>query len=198
MSAESRAHAQLRQGLATSRSMLQGIEQDHELQQRILAAATTIATALRGGGKLLLAGNGGSAADSQHIAAEFVCRFEQERPGLAAIALTTDSSILTAVSNDYGYEHVFARQLQALARPGDVLLAYSTSGRSANILAALAQARRLGLATIGMGGSRPSPLAEACDLLLAVPAERTATIQEGHLVIGHILCGLVEQALARP
>lgn len=192
------ARDQLRQGLAASRSMLEALERDDGLQERILQAASWIATGLRAGGKLLLAGNGGSAADAQHIAAEFVCRFERERPGLAAIALTTDSSILTAVSNDYGYERLFARQLQALARPGDLLLAYSTSGRSANILAALAQARLLGLTSIGLSGSRPSPMAEACDLLLAVPAERTATIQEGHLVIGHLLCGLVEQALAQP
>jgi D-sedoheptulose 7-phosphate isomerase len=144
---------------------------------------------------VLLAGNGGSAADAQHIAAELVGRFAFDRPGLPAIALTTDTSILTAVSNDYGYENVFARQVQALGSKGDVFIGYSTSGRSPNVLRALEEARKKGIVCIGLTGSRGGPLRELCDHLLEVPTDTTAKVQVGHLILGHILCGLVESTI---
>lgn len=159
------------------------------------AASRACIECMQAGGKLLLAGNGGSAADAQHIAGEFVSRFEFDRPGLAAVALTTDTSILTAIGNDYGYERLFARQIQALGRPGDVLIAYSTSGKSPNILRGLEAARDKGMVCIGFTGNRGGPMRELCHHLLEVPSADTPRIQEGHLMLGHILCGLVEQAL---
>jgi D-sedoheptulose 7-phosphate isomerase len=171
---------------------------DERLRRAGAAAAGACVDALRAGGKILLAGNGGSAADAQHVAAEFVGRFGRERPALAAVALTTDTSILTAIGNDYGYEQLFARQVRALGRPGDVLVVYSTSGRSPNVLAALEAARAGGLATIGFTGNHGGPIRERCDILLEVPSDQTPRIQEGHMVLGHVLCGLVEQALFPP
>jgi len=171
---------------------------DERLRRAVAAAAGACVHALQAGGKILLAGNGGSAADAQHVAAEFVGRFGRERPALAAVALTTDTSILTAIGNDYGYEQLFARQVRALGRPGDVLVAYSTSGRSPNVLAALEAARAGGLATIGFTGNHGGPIRDRCDILLEVPSDQTPRIQEGHLVLGHVLCGLVEQALFPP
>ena len=171
---------------------------DERLRRAVAAAAGACVDALRAGGKILLAGNGGSAADAQHVAAEFVGRFGRERPALAAVALTTDTSILTAIGNDYGYEQLFARQVRALGRPGDVLVVYSTSGRSPNVLAGLEAARAGGLATIGFTGNHGGPIRERCDILLEVPSDQTPRIQEGHLVLGHVLCGLVEQALFPP
>jgi len=170
------------------------------LADPILLAATEAAAAaciacIRSGGKVLLAGNGGSAADAQHIAGEFVSRFEFDRPGMAAVALTTDTSILTAIGNDYGYEKLFARQVQALGRPGDVFIGYSTSGKSPNILRALETAREAGLVSIGFTGNRGGPMVELCNHLLAVPSADTPRIQEGHLILGHIVCGLVEAAI---
>ncbi|HPB75668.1 MAG TPA: D-sedoheptulose 7-phosphate isomerase [Chromatiaceae bacterium] len=145
-----------------------------------------------GGGRIFWLGNGGSAADSQHLASELVGRFERERPGLAAIALTTDSSALTAIGNDYGFEQVFARQVEALCRPGDLVIGISTSGNSPNVLRALERARTLGITTAafsGRDGGRLKDLVEAC---LIAPADNTARIQEAHLLAGHILCELVE------
>jgi D-sedoheptulose 7-phosphate isomerase len=168
---------------------------DDVLVARIQSAAAACIASLKSGGKLLLAGNGGSAADAQHIAAEFVSRLTFDRTGMAAIALTTDTSILTAVGNDYGFEHLFARQIQAIGRKGDVLVAYSTSGSSPNILRALTEARRRGIVCVGMTGNRGGPMVDLCDHVLAVPSDRTQAIQEGHLVVGHTLCGLVERAL---
>ena len=150
---------------------------------------------LKSGGKILLAGNGGSAADAQHIAGELVSRFEFDRPGLPAIALTTDTSILTAIGNDYGYEKLFSRQIQALGASGDVFIGYSTSGNSKNILNAIQEARRKGLICIGFSGASGGLMHDLCDYLLQVPAQSTPKIQEGHLVLGHILCGLIENAL---
>lgn len=158
-------------------------------------AAVACINSFRQGGKIILAGNGGSAADAQHIAGEFVSRFAFDRPGLPAIALTTDTSVLTAIGNDYGYEKLFARQVQAHGQKGDVFIAYSTSGKSPNILLALEEARARGLVCIGLTGNRGGPMHELCDHLLEVPSPDTPKIQEGHLVLGHILCGLVEQAL---
>jgi len=159
------------------------------------AAAVACIDCLRRGGKILLAGNGGSAADAQHIAAELVSRFAFDRPGLPAIALTVDTSILTAIGNDYGFEKLFARQVQALGNRGDLLIGYSTSGKSPNILRALEEARSRGLVCIGLTGNRGGPMRELCDFLLEVPSGVTPKIQEGHLVLGHILCGLVENAI---
>ena len=167
------------------------------LLARVEAAAEACITALGNGGKVLLAGNGGSAADAQHIAGEFVSRFAFDRPGLPAIALTTDTSILTAIGNDYGYEKLFARQVQAHAQKGDVFIAYSTSGKSANVIAALQEAMARGVICIGMTGNRGGPMKDLCDHYLDVPSADTPKIQEGHAVLGHILCGLVERALFR-
>jgi D-sedoheptulose 7-phosphate isomerase len=168
---------------------------------RLLAAARKIAEvligALRAGNKLLIIGNGGSAADAQHIAAEIVGRYKQDRPAYAAIALTTDTSALTAIANDYGFEQVFARQVAGLGRRGDVLLALSTSGRSPNILAALRTARECGLVTIGFTGSKGESLGALCDHLLVAPSDHTPIIQQIHLAVAHGICDEVEQALMR-
>jgi D-sedoheptulose 7-phosphate isomerase len=164
----------------------------------IITAAGTIAEALRAGGKLLLCGNGGSAADCQHMAGELVNRLSADfpRPGLPAVALTTDTSVLTALSNDVGFEAVFARQVQALGRPGDVLLAISTSGTSPNVLRAVEAARRIPLATIALTGMR-GRLNDMVDVVVAVPSEDVQHIQEAHLAIEHILCYLVERQIFR-
>jgi D-sedoheptulose 7-phosphate isomerase len=159
------------------------------------AAANACITCLQNGGKILLAGNGGSAADAQHIAGEFVSRFAFDRPGLPAIALTTDSSILTAIGNDYGYEKLFTRQIQALGNKGDMFIGYSTSGKSPNILRAFEEARERGLICIGLTGNRGGPMRELCDHILEIPSGDTPKVQEGHLVLGHIICGLVENAI---
>ena len=170
---------------------------DERLQKTLSSAATACIACMKNGGKILLAGNGGSAADAQHIAGEFVSRFAFDRPGLSAVALTTDTSILTAIGNDYGYEKLFERQVQAHGREGDVFIGYSTSGKSPNVLRAFEEARRLRIKTIGMTGNRGGPMKELCDFLLEVPSVEVPKIQEGHLVLGHILCGLVENALFR-
>ena len=155
-------------------------------------AAALLAAHLRNGGRLLALGNGGSAAQAQHIVSELVGRFVLEREPLPAIALTTDTSILTAIGNDYGFEEIFARQLRALARPGDVVLAISTSGNSRNVLRALGTARDLNLKTIGLTGQTGGEMARSVDLCLCVASDSTARIQEAHLLISHILCSLVE------
>lgn len=165
------------------------------LRPQLLRAAEVLIACYRGGGKAIFCGNGGSAADAQHLAAEFLGRYLLERRPLPALALHANTSALTAIANDYGYEQVFSRQLEALARPGDVLVGLSTSGNSASVVEALQVARRLGLTSIaltGAGGGRLAPLA---DILLAVPSTETPRIQENHILIGHCLCQAVEQAL---
>jgi D-sedoheptulose 7-phosphate isomerase len=162
----------------------------------IVDAAMLIARCLRGGGKLLLFGNGGSAADAQHLAAEFVGRFRIERQALPAIALTTDSSILTAVGNDYGFDQIFARQVQALGRPGDVAIGISTSGNSPNVTSAITQAAKQELKTIGLVGKDGGSLAKCVDISITVASTNVAMIQECHITIGHILCELVENELS--
>lgn len=157
--------------------------------------ARVVADALKSGNKLLLIGNGGSAADAQHIAAEIVGRYKQERPGWAAIALTTDTSALTAIANDYGFEQVFARQVQGLARRGDVLFALSTSGRSPNILAALKVARDLGVTTVGFTGAKGEGMRAACDHLFVSPTADTPVIQQIHMMAMHAICDEVEQTM---
>jgi D-sedoheptulose 7-phosphate isomerase len=154
--------------------------------------ALAMTAALRSEGKILWCGNGGSAADSQHLAAELVGRFRRERRGLASIALTTDSSILTAVANDYGYETVFSRQVEALGNPGDLLVGISTSGNSHNVVAALEAARSHGLITIGFTGQRGGRIAQLVDHLFAVESQDTARIQEAHILAGHMLCDWIE------
>jgi D-sedoheptulose 7-phosphate isomerase len=157
--------------------------------------AALVAERLRGGRKLLLCGNGGSAADAQHWAGELVSRFHYDRPGLPAIALTTDSSILTAIGNDYGYDRVFARQVEALGTAGDVLFAISTSGNSRNVIAALEVARARGIATVGFTGRSGGAMAALCGHCVRVPSDSTPSIQEGHEVIGHAICAMVEAAI---
>jgi D-sedoheptulose 7-phosphate isomerase len=157
--------------------------------------AARIVTTLRAGGKLLVCGNGGSAGDAQHIAGEFISRLMYDRAPLAAIALTTDTSAMTATANDYGYDHVFERQVMALGRPGDVLLGISTSGRSPNVRRAFAVGRAAGLVTLGFGGASGGPMAEDCDLLLRAPSDSTPIIQQIHITAAHIVCALVERAM---
>jgi len=149
--------------------------------------------ALADGHTIFFMGNGGSAADSQHLAAEFVGRFQKERKGLPAVALTTDTSILTAVGNDYGFERVFSRQVEALVRVGDVVVGLSTSGNSPNVVKALEVAKEIGAVTIGMTGKSGGKMADICDLCIKVPADITARIQETHIFIGHIVCELVDE-----
>lgn len=181
--------------MAEAQRVMAAMLADNALLLQVENAAQACIECMRAGGKLLLAGNGGSAADAQHIAGEFVSRFAFDRPGLPAIALTTDTSILTAIGNDYGFERLFARQVQAHGQKGDVLIGYSTSGRSPNVLRAFEEARSRGLVCIGMTGNHGGPMRELCDFLLEVPSADTPKIQEGHLVLGHILCGLVENAI---
>ncbi|MCF8038138.1 MAG: D-sedoheptulose 7-phosphate isomerase [Desulfohalobiaceae bacterium] len=164
-------------------------------KERLVEAAGVIAGKLEAGGKLLLCGNGGSAADAQHLAAEFVSRFQRERPSLAALALTTDTSVLTAISNDYGFDQIFRKQIQGLAGKRDVLLAFSTSGSSPNVLQALTQASEIGLKTIGMVGKNGDLMRKQCDYLLQVQSAETPLIQEVHIAAGHMLCSLVEYFL---
>lgn len=161
---------------------------------QIRELVTAIVDCLRGGGKLLIFGNGGSAADAQHMAAEFSGRFQRDRKALAAIALTTDPSVMTAIANDFGFEQVFARQIEALGRPGDLAIAISASGRSANVLAGVRAARAEGLRTFALTGAA-TPLAELCDGALAVPAASTARIQEQHIIAIHVVCEAVDEIL---
>lgn len=181
--------------IAEAQRVMVAMLHDEALVSALKAAAEACIGCMRRGGKVLLAGNGGSAADAQHIAGELVSRFAFDRPGLPAIALTTDTSILTAIGNDYGYDSLFARQVQAHGNEGDVFIGYSTSGKSANILRAFEEARGRGLVCVGLTGNRGGPMRELCHYLLEVPSAETPKIQEGHLVLGHIMCGLIENAL---
>ena len=183
--------------LAQSLAALERAAQDAELRGVAREIASAIVAALRAGNKLLIIGNGGSAADAQHIAAEIVGRYKQDRAALAAIALTTDTSALTAISNDYGFEQVFARQVAGLGHRGDVLLALSTSGRSPNILTALRAARERGLLTIGFTGAKGEALGTLCDHLLVAPSDDTPVIQQIHLTVAHGICDEIEQTMMR-
>jgi D-sedoheptulose 7-phosphate isomerase len=161
----------------------------------VVDAADMIETSLRGGGTFFTCGNGGSAADAQHIAAELSGRFYIDRPGLAALALSVNSSALTAIGNDYDYAEVFSRQLDGIAKAGDVLLAITTSGGSANVVKAVEKARKVGMKVIGLTGAKGAVFAEGCDLALVVPSEDVARIQEAHICAGHLICQLVEAAV---
>lgn len=180
-----------------SKSMvtLERLAQDQHILGEVERIAGACTAALRAGHKILFAGNGGSAADAQHLAAELVSRFSFDRPGLAAFALTTDTSVLTAIGNDYGYDRVFARQLNAVGNQGDVFFAISTSGRSPSILRALEEGRSKGLVTVGFTGQMGGDMPPLCDYCLRIPVSETAKIQEGHIVLGHIICGLIEREL---
>jgi D-sedoheptulose 7-phosphate isomerase len=162
------------------------------LVPQIEALADRLKACLDAGGKIVLMGNGGSAADAQHIAAELVGRFKRERGGMAALALTTDTSILTSVGNDYGFEHVFARQVGALCGPNDALIGISTSGNSGNVVRAIEEGKRLSLYCVGLLGGSGGKLKEMCDFALIAPSDDTPRIQEIHILIGHILCELLE------
>jgi D-sedoheptulose 7-phosphate isomerase len=183
--------------LGRSLAALERATQDAALLSSARKIAAVIIAALRSGNKLLIIGNGGSAADAQHIAAEIVGRYKQDRPAYAAIALTTDTSALTAIANDYGFEQVFARQIEGLGQRGDVLLALSTSGHSRNILTALRAARERGLVTVGFTGSKGEALGAHCDHLLVSPTDDTPIIQQIHLAVAHGICDEIEQTMMR-
>jgi D-sedoheptulose 7-phosphate isomerase len=183
--------------LKLSLAALERATQDTSLLAVARNIAEVIIAALRSGNKLLIVGNGGSAADAQHIAAEIVGRYKQDRPAWAALALTTDTSALTAIANDYGFEQIFARQIEGLGQRGDVLLALSTSGRSPNILAALRSARTRGLVTIGFTGAKGATLAAHCDHLLVAPSDDTPVVQQIHLTFAHGICDEIERTMMR-
>lgn len=178
--------------LEDSLSVVSSIVANKGLQSKIEQLALLIVSSLKKGGKIMFIGNGGSAADSQHMAAEYVSRFAFDRKGLPGIALTTDTSILTAIGNDYSFDNVFSRQLNALGNEGDILIAYSTSGRSLNIVKAINEAKSMGIYSVLFTGLEGSALSNA-DLTIASPSSSTPHIQEGHLILGHLLCYLVEK-----
>ena len=189
----------MRGALARRQRALAAVVRDLDAQAGTLGViADPVAAALLRGGKALVAGNGGSAAEAQHFAGELVGRFKLDRAPYAALALTADSAILTAIGNDYGYAEVFARQLRALGRPGDVFVALSTSGGSENLLRAAATARDMGILVVAATGARPSALAAAADLSVRVAATDTAIIQEAHMLVTHLLCEFVERCLVAP
>lgn len=183
--------------LKKSRAVIDDILESEEILNNIHSAIMLVVNCLEAKKKLLFAGNGGSAADAQHMSAEYVSRFMFDRPGLASVALTTDTSALTAIGNDYGFEKLFSRQIQALGNKGDVLFAYSTSGTSPNILASLEEARSQGVKSIGMTGLKPQSQAmvDVCDVTIRVPSQETPYIQEGHLIIGHLICLHAEELI---
>ena len=168
---------------------------DHQLLETVASVGEKMVLALRDGKKLFFFGNGGSAADAQHLAAEFVGRFDRQRRALPAIALTTDTSVLTSISNDYSYESVFARQLEGLGSPGDIAVGISTSGNSPNVLSGIRSAKEIGLVAVGMTGLSGKELLELSDYCIRVPSDHTPRIQEAHILIGHILCEMVDESL---
>lgn len=184
--------------LAKSIANLQAVLADEQIAQTVAAIAELTAGAMRSGRKLLVAGNGGSAADAQHLVAEFVVRLSANRRALPAIALTTDTSILTAAGNDFGFEQIFARQIEALAQPGDIFIGISTSGNSPNILCALRAAKELGVITIGLSGNGGGQMRSLCDHNIVIPSTVTMNIQEAHLALEHIFCMMVEHCLFGP
>jgi D-sedoheptulose 7-phosphate isomerase len=186
------------QGLHAAYELTDRMRSSNELMVTIEVIADRVIEAYRRQNKVLVAGNGGSAAHAQHIAGELVSRLAFDRAPLAAVALTVDSSVLTAISNDYGYEEIFGRQIAGLGRAEDVFIALSTSGRSPNILRALTEARRRQLVCVGFTGRGGGDMPELCDLCLKIPSDDTPSIQEGHILCAHIICGLVERALFVP
>jgi D-sedoheptulose 7-phosphate isomerase len=176
-------------------TLLLQMQQDAALLNTVQAIADTCIDALQQGKKILFAGNGGSAADSQHLAAELVSRLRYNRPGLASIALTTDTSALTAIGNDYAFDHIFARQIEAIGQAGDVFIGISTSGKSPNILKAFDAARKKGLITIGFAGASAPLMTERCQFVMNIPAKETPKIQECHIMFGHIICAIIEDVI---
>lgn len=174
------------------------ISELYSLSDQVARSGQSAAQTLRGGGKILFCGNGGSAADSQHLAAELTGRFIHDRRPLAALALSTDTSALTCIGNDYSFDEVFARQVAGLGRPGDLLVSISTSGNSRNVIRAVEEAHKLGMQTLGLLGRDGGQLRQLCHESIVVPSQVTARIQECHILIGHTLCGLIEQELGLP
>ena len=185
----------IRAEISKTIDIFSAIHADDALLDKVAGFAGTIIAALNTGNKLLIAGNGGSAADAQHIAGEFVSRFNFDRPGLPAFALTTDTSVLTAIGNDYGYERLFSRQVQAVGLKGDVFWAISTSGKSPNVLHAMKEARNKGLYVAGFTGEGGGAMRDLADVCIEVPSRETPKVQEGHILLGHIVCGLVESSI---
>ena len=183
--------------IARSLDVMRRTADSTAFRDQVLQVARLCTATLRAGGKIMLAGNGGSAADAQHIAGEFLSRLNFDRAPLAAIALTTDTSVLTAVGNDFGFDKVFERQVRGLGRAGDVFIGISTSGHSASILGALAAARTLGIATVGFGGEGETPMVSLCDHMVQAPSTATPLIQQVHIMAAHAICGLVETNLFR-
>lgn len=187
----------LRRSLDESSAVVSKINEDKCLHSLIVDISNTCCDALDNGKKIILAGNGGSAADAQHIAGELVSRFMFDRPGLPSIALTTDTSVITAIGNDYGYDKIFSRQIQANGCSGDVFFAYSTSGESKNIIEGLAEAKKQNITTVGLTGlkTNPNDMSSYCDYLIRIPSISTPKIQEGHLIVGHLICDLIEKKI---
>ena len=185
----------IKKQIEDSISVKEMILNDEMIIQNITKAAEMVLNCYQSGNKTLLAGNGGSAADAQHIAGEFVSRFYFDRPGIPSIALTTDTSILTAIGNDYGYEKLFERQVQAHGNAGDVFIGISTSGNSQNIVNALIKCKEKGVKTVGLTGRKNCQMDGLCDVCIKVPADETPRIQESHILIGHIICCIVEEGL---
>ncbi len=186
------------QHLSESLAVLETAAKSDEFRHSLIAVTDSIISSLRAGGKVLLAGNGGSAGDAQHIAGEFLSRLNFDRFPLPAIALTTDTSVLTAIGNDYGYEKLFERQVIGLGKVGDVFIGISTSGRSPNVLAALRAARDKGMVTVGFCGADPRDMGPLCDLTVKAPSGDTPMIQQIHIIAAHIICGGVELAIFKP
>jgi D-sedoheptulose 7-phosphate isomerase len=192
---EARLNEYIAHELSKTAELMNGLRSSPEVIGTIEVVAVRCIEAYRRGGKVLLAGNGGSAADAQHIAGELVSKLAFDRPALPAIALTVDTSVLTAIGNDYGFEKIFERQVAGLGQPDDVFIAISTSGRSPNIIKALQEARRKRIVCTGFTGLRGGDMSGLCEICLQIPSEETPKIQEGHIVSAHIVCGLIERAL---
>jgi len=185
----------VRTEVQSSLAVARAIAADERLLGTVARIGRMCADAIRAGGKVMFCGNGGSAADSQHLAAELLGRLVLDRPAMAGIALTVDTSVLTAVGNDLGFEQVFSRQVDGLGRPGDVLIGISTSGRSKNVIKAMEVAREKGIRTVAMTGSTRGPMAALADEWLAIPHTETQKIQEGHIILGHVFCAIVEKEI---
>lgn len=185
----------VRESVENTCKVIESVLSDENLIASVAEVGQVCVAALKQKKKILLAGNGGSAADCQHIAAELVSRLNYDRPGLSAIALTTDTSALTAIGNDYGFERTFARQLEAIGQEGDIFIAVSTSGNSVNIITAIESARSMGIKTIGMTGKTGGKMADLCDIILKMPSSHTPNVQECHIMFGHIICQIIEDSI---
>jgi D-sedoheptulose 7-phosphate isomerase len=188
-------HSLIQEEIKKLSALLLQIQNDQQLLKMADKIAAQCIETLRNGKKILLAGNGGSAADAQHLAAELVSRLRYNRPGLAAIALTTDTSALTAIGNDYAFENIFSRQVESIGQPGDIFIGITTSGKSPNILNAFQAARERGMFCVGMTGMQAPMMTERCDLVLNIPSRETPKIQECHIMFGHIICAIVEDVI---